>query len=91
MMEHTHTLTYNATGSEDIAFPDEKITFEFDANTDISGMLYQFEKYMKACGFSFEGHFELINDFPEYDGPIPPKITTTSKSNKRPKGEFIKH
>ena len=67
MFKHQFKYTYTE-GCEDFSPID--ITFEIPGDISLTQMLYNFESYLKACGFHFDGHLEIINDadetYPEY-------------------------
>jgi hypothetical protein len=37
-----------------------EITFEVPGDVTISQMLYNFESYLKACGYTLDGHLEIV-------------------------------
>lgn len=55
-----HQFKYTFNGSDD-AVPVE-ITFEVAGDSSLSQMIEQFEYYLKACGFHFDGHLDIQND-----------------------------
>jgi hypothetical protein len=63
--KHTFKYTYEE-GCEQFSPVD--VTFELPADITISQMLYNFEFYLKACGFIFDGHLEIVEE-EKYDEP----------------------
>lgn len=67
-MKETHkfTLKYSFDGSENHSPID--ITFEIPGDSSIDQMLFNFECFLKACGFIFDGSF--VQSYPEdkYEG-----------------------
>jgi hypothetical protein len=57
--KHTFKYTYEE-GCEQFSPVD--VTFELPADITISQMLYNFEFYLKACGFIFDGHLEIVEE-----------------------------
>jgi len=57
--KHTFKYTYEE-GHED--FSPVEVTFEIPAEVTITQMLYNFECYLKACGFVFDGHLEIYQE-----------------------------
>ena len=55
--KHQFKYTYTDTNIEEIS-PVE-ITFDMPGEVTITQMLYNFESYLKACGFIFDGHLEV--------------------------------
>lgn len=55
-----HQFKYTFNGSDDDV-PVE-ITFEVDGHTSLSQMVQQFEYYLKACGFHFDGRLDIVED-----------------------------
>ena len=65
--KHQFKYTYSDTDLED--FPPVEITFDIPTGElTISQMLYNFESYLKACGFVFDGHLEVVAE-ESYDSP----------------------
>ena len=57
--KHQFKYTYNDTNLED--FSPVEITFDVPrGDVTIQQMLYNFECYLKACGFVFDGHLEIV-------------------------------
>jgi hypothetical protein len=54
--KHQFKYTYNE-GCEDFSPVD--ITFDMPGDVTITQMLWNFECYLKACGFVFDGHIEI--------------------------------
>jgi hypothetical protein len=57
--KHQFKYTYNE-GCED--FSPCEITFDMPGDVSISQMLWNFECYLKACGFVFDGHLEVVSE-----------------------------
>ncbi len=64
--KHQFKYTYNNSNLEE--FSPIEVTFDMPGDVNITQMLYNFESYLKACGFIFDGHLELINN-DCHDGP----------------------
>jgi len=60
------TLKYSYDGSEDYSPMD--VTFDIPGDSTIDQMLFNFECFLKACGFVFDTKFVQSND-DEYDLP----------------------
>jgi hypothetical protein len=56
--KHQFKYTYTDTNIEEIS-PVE-ITFDMPGEVTITQMLWNFECYLKACGFYFDGHLEVV-------------------------------
>jgi len=56
--KHQFKYTYTDTNIEEIS-PVE-ITFDMPGEVTITQMLWNFECYLKACGFIFDGHLEVV-------------------------------
>jgi hypothetical protein len=54
--KHQFKYTYNE-GCEE--FSPVEITFDMPGDVTITQMLWNFECYLKACGFVFDGHLEI--------------------------------
>jgi len=63
--KHQFKYTYTDTNLEEIS-PVE-ITFDMPGEVTITQMLYNFESYLKACGFVFDGHLEMVPEDLGYD------------------------
>ena len=60
-MDDKHQFKYSYEGScEDFSPVD--ITFEIPGDTTLSQMLYNFQSYLKACGFVFDGELEIVDN-----------------------------
>jgi len=57
--KHIFKYTYEE-GHENFSPVD--VTFETPAEVTITQMLYNFECYLKACGFVFDGHLEVVDE-----------------------------
>jgi hypothetical protein len=56
--KHTFKYTYEE-GCEDFSPLD--VTFEVPGEVSLTQMLYNFQCYLKACGFVFDGSLEIID------------------------------
>jgi hypothetical protein len=57
--KHQFKYTYNE-GCEE--FSPVEITFDMPGDVTIRQMLWNFECYLKSCGFVFDGHLEVVNE-----------------------------
>jgi hypothetical protein len=57
--KHQFKYTYNE-GCED--FSPVEVTFEVPGDVTLTQMLYNFQCYLRACGFVFDGSLEIIAD-----------------------------
>lgn len=55
--KHQFKYTYNE-GCED--FSPVEVTFDIPGDVTITQMLWNFECYLKSCGFVFDGHLEVV-------------------------------
>ena len=58
--KHQFKYTYSDTNLEE--FSPVEVTFDMPGDVTITQMLYNFESYLKACGFYFDGHLEIVDD-----------------------------
>lgn len=58
--KHQFKYTYTDTDIEEISPVD--ITFDMPGEVTITQMLFNFECYLKACGFVFDGRLEMVED-----------------------------
>mgnify|MGYP003650160982 CR=1 FL=1 len=58
--KHQFKYTYNDTNLEEFSPVD--VTFDMPGDVTINQMLYNFESYLKACGFYFDGHLEVVQE-----------------------------
>lgn len=58
--KHQFKYTYSDTELEE--FSPVEVTFDMPGYVTITQMLYNFESYLKACGFYFDGHLEIVDD-----------------------------
>ena len=59
--KHQFKYTYNDTSLEE--FSPVEITFDMPGGeTTINQMLHNFECYLKACGYYFDGHLEVVQE-----------------------------
>jgi hypothetical protein len=63
--KHQFKYTYNETHLEE--FSPLEVTFEMPAEISLTQMLYNFERYLQACGFVFDGKLDFVED--GYDLP----------------------
>jgi hypothetical protein len=57
--KHTFKYTYEE-GCEDFSPLD--VTFEIPAEVSLTQMLFNFQCYLKACGFVFDGQLEIVEE-----------------------------
>jgi hypothetical protein len=58
--KHQFKYTYTDTDIEEISPVD--VTFDMPGDVTITQMLFNFECYLKACGFVFDGRLEMVED-----------------------------
>jgi hypothetical protein len=58
--KHQFKYTYNE-GCEE--FSPVEVTFDMPGDVTITQMLWNFECYLKSCGFVFDGHLEVVPEF----------------------------
>lgn len=58
--KHQFKYTYSDTNLEE--FSPVEVTFNMPGDVTINQMLYNFESYLKACGFYFDGHLEIVDE-----------------------------
>jgi hypothetical protein len=58
--KHQFKYTYTDTDIEEISPVD--VTFDMPGEVTITQMLFNFECYLKACGFVFDGRLEMVED-----------------------------
>lgn len=58
--KHQFKYTYSDTNLEE--FSPVEVTFEMPGDVTLTQMLYNFESYLKACGFYFDGHLEIVDE-----------------------------
>lgn len=63
--KHQFKYTYNETELEE--FSPLEVTFEMPAEISLTQMLNNFEQYLRACGFFFDGKVDIVQD--GYDLP----------------------
>jgi hypothetical protein len=56
--KHQFKYTYNDTELEE--FSPVEVTFDMPGDVTITQMLWNFECYLKSCGFVFDGHLEVV-------------------------------
>lgn len=54
-----HQFKYSYEGGQDFSPLD--VTFEIPGDASLSQMLYNFQSYLKACGFVFDGELEIVD------------------------------
>jgi hypothetical protein len=57
--KHQFKYTYNDTTLEE--YSPVEVTFEVPGDVTLTQMLYNFQCYLKACGFVFDGSLEIID------------------------------
>ena len=57
--KHQFKYTYNDTTLED--FSPVEVTFEVPGEVTLTQMLYNFQCYLRACGFVFDGSLEIVD------------------------------
>jgi hypothetical protein len=63
--KHQFKYTYTDTCIEEISPVD--VTFDMPGDVNLTQMLWNFECYLKACGFVFDGKLEFVEEtYPEY-------------------------
>lgn len=58
--KHQFKYTYNETDYEE--FSPLEVTFEIPAEVSLTQMLNNFEQYLRACGFFFDGKLAIVED-----------------------------
>lgn len=58
--KHQFKYTYNEIDYEE--YSPLEVTFEMPAEVSLTQMLNNFEQYLRACGFYFDGHLEIVDD-----------------------------
>jgi hypothetical protein len=58
--KHQFKYTYNETEFEE--YSPVEVTFDMPGDVTITQMLNNFECYLKACGFVFDGHLEVVDE-----------------------------
>ena len=70
--KHQFKYTYTDTDIEEISPVD--VTFDMPGEVTLTQMLWNFESYLKACGFYFDGHLEIVDEafnvLDELDGTL---------------------
>jgi|688.fasta_scaffold78917_10 hypothetical protein len=59
-MNAKHQFKYTYADTELEEFSPVDITFDMPGEVTITQMLWNFESYLKACGFVFDGHLEVV-------------------------------
>lgn len=55
-----HQFKYTYEGSEDFSPLD--VTFDVPGDASLSQMLYNFQSYLKGCGFVFDGELQIVDE-----------------------------
>jgi hypothetical protein len=58
--KHQFKYTYNETSLEE--YSPVEVTFEAPGDITLTQMLYNFQCYLRACGFVFDGSLEIVSD-----------------------------
>jgi hypothetical protein len=58
--KHQFKYTYSDTNLEE--YSPVEVTFDMPGEISITQMLNNFESYLKACGFVFDGHLEVVQE-----------------------------
>ena len=70
--KHQFKYTYSDTNLEE--FSPVEVTFDMPGDVTLTQMLWNFESYLKACGFYFDGHLEIVDEafnvLDELDGTL---------------------
>jgi hypothetical protein len=91
--KHQFKYTYNDTELEEFSPVD--VTFDMPGDVTITQMLWNFECYLKACGFVFDGHLEVvpedsydvIDEDLGWEGEAVEEFNENLKNNKRANAE----
>jgi hypothetical protein len=59
-MNAKHQFKYTYTDTNLVEISPVEITFDMPGEVTITQMLWNFESYLKACGFVFDGHLEVV-------------------------------
>lgn len=57
--KHQFKYTYNETCIDE--YSPHEITFEMPGEATLDQILYNFQSYLKACGFVFDGELEIVD------------------------------
>lgn len=57
--KHQFKYTYNDTTLEE--FSPVEVTFDVPGEVTLTQMLYNFQCYLRACGFVFDGSLEIVD------------------------------
>lgn len=58
--KHQFKYTYNETCIDE--YSPHEITFEMPGSATLDQILYNFESYLKACGFVFDGTLQIVDE-----------------------------
>jgi len=61
-MNAKHQFKYTYTDTDLVEISPVEITFDMPGEVTITQMLYNFESYLKACGFVFDGHLQMVQE-----------------------------
>ena len=59
-MNAKHQFKYTYSDANLHEYSPVEITFDMPGDVTITQMLWNFESYLKACGFIFDGHLEVV-------------------------------
>jgi len=74
--KHQFKYTYNDTTLEE--YSPLEVTFDMPGDVTINQMLWNFECYLKACGFIFDGKLEIVDE--DYIGSVDEDWTNNDTS-----------
>ncbi len=66
-MNAKHQFKYTYADTELEEFSPVEVTFDMPGDVTLTQMLWNFECYLKAAGFFFDGHLQFVED--GYEGP----------------------
>lgn len=73
-MDAKHQFKYTYSDTELEEFSPVEVTFDMPGDVTLTQMLWNFESYLKACGFYFDGHLEIVDEafnvLDELDGTL---------------------
>ena len=66
-MNHKHQFKYTFNETDMEEFSPVEVTFEVPGDVTLTQMLYNFERYLQAAGFVFDGKLDFVEEtYPEY-------------------------
>jgi len=74
-----HKFSYENTYPEQLPV---KVEFTVPSDADLNDMLEQFESYLKAVGFSFDGNIDIVNVRNSIDDATPEEWNQAYKNVK---------